>query len=208
MYFSDIGTIALILALGFSVLSMLVAVVGAVHRTPTSSVALILSAKRSVLAVAFFLLLAAYALVESFLTHDFGLRYVFDNSSVSMPWYYTLSAFYGGQQGSLLYWGLMLAVFSAIFIFTSRRAPTVLVPYVIVTLMAIETFLLIVLTSVSNPFVRFPGVAPTNGTGLNPLLMDPGMLIHPPTLLMGYMSFALPFAFAIAALITGKLDSA
>ncbi len=208
MYFSDIGTIALILALGFSVLAMFVAVVGAVHRTPTSSVALILSAKRSVLAVAFFLLLASYALVESFLTHDFGLRYVYDNSSLSMPWYYTLSAFYGGQQGSLLYWGLMLAVFSAIFIFTSRRAPSALVPYVIVTLMAIETFLLIVLTSVSNPFGRFPGTAPTDGTGLNPLLMDPGMLIHPPTLLMGYMSFALPFAFAIAALITGKLDSA
>ncbi len=208
MYFSDIGTVALILALGFSVLAMIVAVVGAVHRTPASSLALILSAKRSVLAVAFFLILASYALVESFLTHDFGLRYVYDNSSLSMPWYYTLSAFYGGQQGSLLYWGLMLAVFSAIFIFTSRRAPTALVPYVIVTLMAIETFLLIVLTSVSNPFARFPGVAPADGTGLNPLLMDPGMLIHPPTLLMGYMSFALPFAFAVAALITGKLDSA
>ena len=208
MYFSDIGTIALILALGFSVLAMIVAVIGAVHRTPASSLALILSAKRSVLTVTFFLILASYALVESFLTHDFGLRYVYDNSSLSMPWYYTISAFYGGQEGSLLYWGLMLAVFSAIFIFTSRRAPAALVPYVIVTLMAIETFLLIVLTSVSNPFVRFPGVAPADGTGLNPLLMDPGMLIHPPTLLMGYMSFALPFAFAVAALITGKLDSA
>lgn len=208
MYFSDIGTIALILALGFSILAMIVAVVGAVYRTPASSLALILSAKRSVLAVTFFLMLASYALVESFLTHDFGLRYVYDNSSLSMPWYYTISAFYGGQEGSLLYWGLMLAVFSAIFIFTSRRAPSALVPWVIVTLMAIETFLLIVLTSVSNPFVRFSGVAPVNGTGLNPLLMDPGMLIHPPTLLMGYMSFALPFAFAVAALVTGKLDSA
>ena len=208
MYFSDLGTIALILALGFSILAMVVAVIGAVHRTPISALALILSAKRSVLAVAFFLLLASYALVESFLTHDFGMRYVSDHSSLSMPWYYTVSAFYGGQEGSLLYWGLMLAVFSAIFIFTSRRAPAALVPYVIVTLMAIETFLLIVLTSVSNPFVRLPGLAPTDGSGLNPLLMDPGMLIHPPMLLMGYMSFALPFAFAVAALITGKLDSA
>ncbi len=208
MYFSDIGTIALILALGFSVLTIIVAIIGAVHRTPMSSLALILSAKRGVLAVAFFLILASSALVESFLTHDFGLRYVYDNSSLSMPWYYTISAFYGGQEGSLLYWGLMLAVFSTIFIFTSRRAPAALVPWIIVTLMAIETFLLIVLTSVSNPFVRITGVAPADGTGLNPLLMDPGMLIHPPTLLMGYMSFALPFAFAVAALVTGKLDSA
>lgn len=207
MHFSDLGTIALILALGFSVLAMIVAVIGAVHHVPTSSQALLQSAKRSVLAVAFFLLLASYALVESFLTHDFGMKYVSDHSSLSMAWYYTTSAFYSGQEGSLLYWGLMLGVFSAIFILTSRRVSAVLVPYIIVTLMAIETFLLLVLTSVSNPFVRISGPAPADGSGLNPLLMDPGMLIHPPMLLMGYMSFALPFAFAIAALVTGKLDS-
>ncbi len=207
MHFSDLGTIALILALGFSVLAMIVAVIGAVHRVPTSSQALLQSAKRSVLVVAFFLLLASYALVESFLTHDFGMKYVSDHSSLSMAWYYTTSAFYSGQEGSLLYWGLMLGVFSAIFILTSRRVSAVLIPYVIVTLMAIETFLLLVLTSVSNPFVRISGPDPADGSGLNPLLMDPGMLIHPPMLLMGYMSFALPFAFAIAALVTGKLDS-
>ncbi len=207
MHFSDLGTIALILALGFSVLAMIVAVIGAVHHVPTSSQALLQSAKRSVLAVAFFLLLASYALVESFLTHDFGMKYVSDHSSLSMAWYYTTSAFYSGQEGSLLYWGLMLGVFSAIFILTSRRVSAVLVPYIIVTLMAIETFLLLVLTSISNPFVRISGPAPADGSGLNPLLMDPGMLIHPPMLLMGYMSFALPFAFAIAALVTGKLDS-
>ena len=93
MYFSDIGVIALILALGFSVLAMIIAVIGAVHRIPASAQALVMSAKRSVLAVTFFLLLASYALVESFLTHDFGLRYVSDHSSLSMPWYYTISAF-------------------------------------------------------------------------------------------------------------------
>lgn len=207
MHFSDLGTIALILALGFSVLAIIVAVIGAVHRVPESSLALLQSAKRSVLVVAFFLLLASYALVESFLTHDFGMKYVSDHSSLSMAWYYTTSAFYSGQEGSLLYWGLMLGVFSAIFILTSRRVSAILVPYIIVTLMAIETFLLLVLTSVSNPFVRISGLAPADGSGLNPLLMDPGMLIHPPMLLMGYMSFALPFAFAIAALVTGKLDS-
>ena len=207
MHFSDLGVIALILALGFSVLAMITATIGAIHRVPASSQALIQSAKRSVLVVAAFLILASYALVESFLTHDFGMKYVSDHSSLSMAWYYTTSAFYSGQEGSLLYWGLMLSIFSVIFIFTSRRAPAILVPYVIVTLMAIETFLLLVLTSVSNPFVRISGPAPADGAGLNPLLMDPGMLIHPPMLLMGYMSFALPFAFAVAALITGKLDS-
>ncbi|HJT55167.1 MAG TPA: heme lyase CcmF/NrfE family subunit, partial [Ktedonobacteraceae bacterium] len=152
------------------------------------------------------LLLASASLIASFLTHDFGLSYVAQHSSLSMPWYYTTAAFYGGQEGSLLYWALMLSVFSAVFVFTSRRAPAVLVPYVMATLMGIEVFLLLMLTTISSPFVRLPAPLP-DGVGLNPLLMDPGMLIHPPMLLMGYMSFSLPFAFAVAAMITGKLDS-
>src|SRR5947208_6485743 len=181
---------------------MVVATLGALRGLPQ----LVASAKRSVLAVAFFLILASAALIASFLTHDFGLSYVAQHSNQAMPWYYTASAFYGGQEGSLLYWALMLSIFSAIFVFTAKRAPAVLVPYVMATLMGIETFLLIVLTTVSNPFVRLP-VPLADGVGLNPLLMDPGMLIHPPMLLMGYMSFSVPFAFAVAAMITGKLDS-
>ncbi len=181
---------------------MVVAILGATREIPQ----LVASSKRGVLTVAFFLILASAALIASFLTHDFGLSYVAQHSNLAMPWYYTASAFYGGQEGSLLYWALMLSIFCAIFVFTAKRAPAVLVPYVMATLMGIETFLLIVLTTVSNPFVRLP-VPLADGVGLNPLLMDPGMLIHPPMLLMGYMSFSVPFAFAVAAMITGKLDS-
>ncbi len=202
MYFSDLGFISLILALAFAIYTIIVAVLGSMRNMPQ----LVASAKRSVLVVTFFLLLASASLIASFLTHDFGVAYVAHQSSLSMPWYFTAAAFYGGQEGSLLYWALMLSVFSAIFVFTSRRAPARLVPYVMATLMAIEIFFLIVLTTVSNPFVRLP-VAPADGTGLNPLLMDPGMLIHPPMLLMGYMSFSVPFAFAVAAMISGKLNS-
>jgi cytochrome c-type biogenesis protein CcmF len=202
VYFSDLGTIALILALGFAGYTILAAVLGAVRGVPQ----LVVSASRGVLVVAFFLILASAALVVSFLTHDFGVRYVAQQSSLAMPWYYTASAFYGGQEGSLLYWGLTLAIFSAIFIFSAKRAPKALVPYVIATLMAIEAFILIVLVTVSSPFVRLP-VAPADGNGLNPLLMDPGMLVHPPMLLMGFMSFAVPYAFAVAAMITGQLNS-
>lgn len=202
MYFSDLGLIALILALSFAIYTLVVAVVGAGRNVAP----FIVSAKRSVLVVTFFLLLASAALIASFLTHDFGVSYVAQHSNLAMPWYYTSAAFYGGQEGSLLYWALMLSLFSALFVFTSRRAPVVLVPYVIATLMGIETFFLIVLTVVSNPFVRLPVPLP-DGVGLNPLLMDPGMLVHPPMLLMGYMSFSLPFAFAVAAMLTGKLDS-
>jgi cytochrome c-type biogenesis protein CcmF len=202
VYFSDVGTIALILALGFAVYTGVIAVLGAKRGIAP----LVASAKRSSLTVTFFLLVAASALVVSFLIHDFGVSYVRQESNLGMPWYFTLSAFYGGQEGSLLYWALMLSIFSAIFIFTSRRAPQALVPYVVATLMSVEVFFLIILAIVSNPFVRLP-VAPRDGQGLNPLLMDPGMLIHPPMLLMGYMSFSLPFAFAVAAMITGKLNS-
>ncbi|MBA2286561.1 MAG: heme lyase CcmF/NrfE family subunit [Ktedonobacteraceae bacterium] len=203
MYFSDVGIIALILALGFAVYTLIVAVLGAAREMPP----LVASARRGVLIVAGFLLLASAALIASFLTHDFGLSYVAQHSSRTMPWYFVTAAFYGGQEGSLLYWALMLSLFSTLFVLTSKRAPAALVPYVMATLMGIETFFLLMLATVSNPFVRLP-MALADGVGLNPILMDPGMLVHPPMLLMGYMSFSFPFAFAVAALITGKLDSA
>ena len=202
MHFSDLGNISLIVALGFAIYTVVLAVLGATRNIPQ----LVTSARRSLLAVTFFLLLASATLVVSFLTHDFGVSYVAQHSSLAMPWYYTTSAFYGGQEGSLLYWALMLSIFSAVFVFTAKRAPAALVPYIMATLAGIEIFLLAMLTTVSSPFVRLPVPVP-DGVGLNPLLMDPGMLIHPPMLLMGYMSFSLPFAFAVAAMITGKLDS-
>ena len=202
MYFSDLGVISLALALGFAAYTLFAAVLGAVRQLPR----LIVSAKRGVLAVAFFMLLASAALVISFLIHDFGVAYVVSQSSRSMPWYFVTAAVYSGQEGSLLYWAMMLAIFSAIFVLTSRRAPAALVPYVLATLMGIEIFFVLMLTTVSSPFVRLAH-PPSDGVGLNPLLRDPGMLIHPPTLLMGFMSFSLPFAFAVAALVTGKLDS-
>jgi cytochrome c-type biogenesis protein CcmF len=202
VYYSDLGVIALILALGFALYTIIASVLGAVRSTPQ----LVTSAKRSLLIVTFFMLLASAALIISFWTHDFGVIYVAQQSSRAMPWYFVTAAFYGGQAGSLLYWALTLSIFSAIFVLTSKKAPTHLVPYVMATLMGIETFFVIVLVTVSSPFVRATTV-PSDGVGLNPLLMDPGMLVHPPMLLMGYMSFSVPFAFAVAALITGRLSS-
>ncbi|GCE25894.1 cytochrome c biogenesis protein CcmF [Dictyobacter alpinus] len=202
MYFSDLGIIALILALGFALYTVIASILGAMRSAPP----LVASAKRSLLAVTFFLLLASAALVISFLRHDFGVNYVAEHSSLSMAWYFVTAAFYGGQEGSLLYWALVLSLFSALFVVTSKRAPSAFVPYVMATLMGIESFFLLMLATLSNPFVR-SAVAPKDGAGLNPLLMDPGMLVHPPMLLMGYMSFSLPFAFAVAALITGRLNA-
>ncbi|MBO0791707.1 MAG: heme lyase CcmF/NrfE family subunit [Ktedonobacteraceae bacterium] len=202
MYFSDLGIISVILALGFALYTIAAAVLGA-RRKATS---LLTSARRGVLIVATFMLLAAASLVTSFLTHDFGVSYVAQHSSLAMPWYFVAAAFYGGQEGSLLYWSLMLSIFSSIFVLTSRRVSEVLVPYVLATLMGVQTFFLIMLATVSNPFVRLAHPLP-DGNGLNPLLQDPGMLIHPPLLLTGFMSFSLPFAFAVAAMVTGQLSN-
>jgi len=114
MYFSDLGLIALVLACGFAIYTIVVAVLGARRDVPV----LVTSAKRGVLAVAGLLLLASAVLIVSFLTHDFGVSYVAEQSNLTMPWYFTAAAFYGGQEGSLLYWALMLSLFSAVFVFT------------------------------------------------------------------------------------------
>lgn len=202
MYFSDLGVISLILALGIAAYTLIAAILGAIREQPQ----LVESARRGTLAVTCLLFLASAALIISFLIHDFGVLYVANQSSRSMPWYFVAAAFYSGQEGSLLYWALMLSLFSAIFVLTSRRVPSSLIPYVLATLMGVQIFFILVLTTVSSPFVRTPN-PPADGVGLNPLLRDPGMLIHPPTLLMGFMSYSLPFAFAVAAMLTGRLDS-
>ena len=202
MRFTDLGAIALTLALVFAVYAVATSALGASLGRP----ALAASGRRAVLVVAAFLLIASGSLIGAFLTHDFGAVYVAQHSSLAMPWYYSLSAFYGGQEGSLLYWATMLSVFSAIAILLHRRADARLMPWVAVTLMTIETFFLVMLNFVTSPFNRTT-IPPVDGAGLNPILQDPGMLIHPPMLLMGYMSWSLPFAFAVAAMLTGRLDA-
>jgi cytochrome c-type biogenesis protein CcmF len=203
VHFSDFGMIAQLLALVFAAYAIVASVLGAWLRQP----ALQASGRRSVLAVAAFLIIAAAALVASFLTRDFGVAYVAAHSSRAMPWYYTIAAFYSGQEGSLLYWALMLSIFSSIAALSHRRAPAALMPIVVAVLMSIDAFFLILLKFAATPFARLR-LAPADGVGLNPVLQDPGMLIHPPMLLLGYMSFAVPFAFAVAAMVTGQLDSA
>lgn len=167
---------------------------------------LLRSAQRAVWAVAGLMTLAAVVLVHAFVTHDFGVRYVFEHSSRAMPLHLVAASFWGGQAGSLLYWAWTLALFAAVVAFRHRERDRPLMPWVLATLMGIEVFFLVVLTFVSNPFARFPAPLP-DGRGLNPLLRDPGMLVHPPMLLAGYMSFSVPFAFALAALLSGRVDN-
>lgn len=201
MHTSDLGQIALLIAFPIALFGAAASVVGARRTIPS----LVESGRRSVLAVAALVLTAAIMLLAAFAGHDFGVRYVAEQSSREMPMRLILAAFYGGQAGSLLYWLLVLCVL-AVLAMRSRHAHPALMPYVAATLLVVEAFFLLVLAFVASPFERLPFV-PANGRGLHPLLYDDGMLIHPPVLLAGIVSATIPFAFAIAALASGRLGN-
>src|SRR5919206_105963 len=151
---------------------------------------------------------ASLTLLAALAMHDFSLRYVWDHSSRAMPMDLILAAFYSGQQGSLLYWAWTLSIFSAIVLWQQRRPGPhrVFMPYVVAVLMTVLAFMCLLLGFVATPFETLPRTPP-DGVGLNPLLYDEGMRIHPPMLLAGLMSWTVPFAFAIAALATGRLGN-
>jgi cytochrome c-type biogenesis protein CcmF len=124
----------------------------------------------------------------------------------SLPLAYTLTAFYAGQEGSLLFWAWLLALFATIVILQNREKNRDVLPYVSLTLICITFFFLILIVFVTSPFKKLPMIPP-DGQGLNPLLQNPGMIFHPTTLFLGYVGFAVPFAFAMAALMTGHLGN-
>jgi len=169
---------------------------------------LALSGQNAALGVAVLLSGAALTLIAALVSHDFSLRYVWDHSSRAMPLDLAVPAFYSGQQGSLLYWAWTLSLFGAVVIWQQRKPGPhrIFMPYVVAVLMTVEAFMTLLLGFVATPFERLP-FTPPDGQGLNPLLYDEGMRIHPPMLLAGFMSWSVPFAFAIAALATGRLGS-
>ncbi len=154
------------------------------------------------------LVMAAYlALTFAFVDNDFSVRYVAANSNSALPLIYRLAAVWGGHEGSMLLWTLMLACWSLAVALFSRRLPPAFVARVLGVMGAISSGLLLFLLFASNPFIRLLPRA-MEGRDLNPLLQDPGMVFHPPFLYMGYVGFAVAFAFALAALLEGRLDAA
>src|SRR3984957_8853825 len=166
---------------------------------------LVASGERAVYATWAFVALAAAGLWTALITHDFSLRYVASFTSANLPFIYTLTAFWAGQAGSMLFWCLILSTYSAIAVVTNRHQNRVLMPYVAGTLAAITLFFLATMCFGQSPFERLDWI-PADGRGMNPQLQNPGMAIHPPNLYLGYVATAIPFAFAIAALITRRLD--
>ena len=168
---------------------------------------LVRSAERSVYAVFFLLILSSAGIMTAFLTDRFEYWYVANYSNRALDTFYKVSGLWAGQRGSLVFWVLLLAMFSALAVFTNRNKNREFMPYVVGVLLSICSFFLVVLLfGEVNPFERL-AFTPADGRGLNPQLQNYWMTIHPPTLYLGFTAFTVPFAFAMAALLSGKLDA-
>ena len=163
-------------------------------------------ARRAFYAAAAMTLLAAVVLEVALLTHDFSLAYVVEHTDLATPTALVAAGFYGGQEGSLLYWTLILGLLGSASLVTSASLGGRVAAYATGILAAILGFFLFVLAVVASPFDLL-ATTPSDGLGLNPVLRDGGMLIHPPVVLAGFASFAIPFAFACAALLAGRADA-
>ncbi len=151
------------------------------------------------------LTITSAALLYAFVTDNFEIKYVYYYSDKALPMFYKVTAFWAGQEGSILLWAWLLALFSVLVVIQNRHANRELMPYVTAVLMVTCLFFVAIMVFVTPPFEAL-FFMPPDGKGLNPLLQNPGMIWHPPSLYLGYVGYTIPFAFAIAALCTGKLD--
>ncbi len=198
----EIGQFALILALLLAIAQAVLPLVGAAR----GNLVWMGVARPASQGQFLFVALAFGCLAYSFVTNDFSVLNVASNSNSRLPVPYRFAATWGSHEGSMLLWVLMLAGWSAAVSIASRRLPEDMVARVLGVMGIISTGFLLFMLLTSNPFDRlFPAAA--DGRDLNPLLQDPGMVIHPPMLYMGYVGFSVAYAFAIAALLGGKLDS-
>ena len=199
----EIGHFALILCLALSIVQGVLPLVGAAR----GSGPLMAVARPAAAANALFGTIAFGCLAYSFYISDFSVLNVANNSNSMLPWYYKVAATWGSHEGSILFWTVTLGWWGAAVAFSARKLPEDMVARVTGVMGLVGMGFLLFMLFTSNPFLRiFP--APAEGADLNPLLQDPGMVFHPPLLYLGYVGFSVPFAFAIAALLSGRLDAA
>lgn len=198
---AEVGNLTLVLGMVVSLYVIFAAIFSQLKRRPE----FLASAKHGVFVVAGLTTLAVVILEWALLTHQFRFEYVANHVSRNQPAFYTVSALWGGQEGSLLFWVWLLGLFGAAVLIQQANQRKHLVPWVIAFMAFTQTFFFALLVFISSPFVLLPQT-PADGVGLNPLLQDPGMFIHPVTQYLGYVGFTVPFAFALAALVTGDLS--
>ena len=192
-------------ALGLSLLVSLYAAIAAFVGARRRSLKFVESACNAIWAAAALVTLASLLLLYFLITHDFQVKYVYEYTSTHLPLIYRISAMWAGQQGSLLLWLWLLTILTVIVV-QQRRPPGQVRPYLLVTLAITEAFLTLLLVATADPFATFSSM-PMEGVGMLPLLENPGMVLHPPVLFLGYAAYTVPFAFAVAALMSGELDA-
>ena len=197
---AGLGRAALVLSLALVLYAALAGAYAAWRRRRR----LALSAQNALLAAFGTTLLASGILAAALLRHDFSFTYVADHTARALPTMYKLSAFWGGQEGSLLLWLLILTGFSAAAVWLNRRSAPDLVAWTTPVLGGVAAFFAFLLVAVSSPFATQPAVA--DGAGLNPSLQNPYMVAHPPMLYLGYVGLTVPFAFAMGALLSRRTD--
>ena len=200
---SILGTVALDLAFALSVYATIAGVIAG--RRGSRRIAA--SARNACIAAFLATLTAVVALEWGILSHDFTLKVVAEHTSLQLPWFYTVTSLWSSQPGSLLLWLVTLSGATTIVVLQNRTRNRELLPWVIAVLGGVMAFFSGMTALVSSPFERVSGMVPGNGLGLDPSLQNPYMVAHPPALYLGYVSFAVPFAFAMAALIVGRTDS-
>src|SRR5438132_4812292 len=149
---------------------------------------------------------ASTVIVNAFLTDDYSIKYVQHYSDSVQPLFYKITSYWGGLDGSIMLWVFLLSVFGSIAVYVNRERYRELIPYVVATISAVQMFFLYLMVVHKNPFTTFLTNVPADGQGLNPLLQNYWMVIHPPSLYTGFVGMTIPFAFCIAALVTGHLD--
>jgi cytochrome c-type biogenesis protein CcmF len=199
---NEIGYFALCLALVSAAYATGASVIG-IRR---NHLPLVRSGENAALAVCGLLTVAVMALWYALFSHDFSVQYVAENSNRAMPLTYVVSALWGGQNGSLLFWSWVLALYTTAVVLTNRHRYRELMPYVVATLTVGSFFFALLSLFAADPFKTLP-FTPPDGRGLNPLLQHPYMAIHPPVLYAGMVGMSVPFAFGIAALLSRRLDT-
>ncbi len=200
---AEIGQFVLVLALVMAAIQVAVPMIGAARTDAT----LMAFGNRMAVTQAALLVVAFAALTHGFVVSDFSLAVVFQNSHSLKPILYKVSGVWGNHEGSMLMWVLILAIFGAAVALFGRNLPPTLKARVLSVQAMIGVAFLAFIVFTSNPFLRLDP-APVDGTGLNPLLQDPGLAFHPPLLYLGYVGFSMAFSFAVAALIEGRVDAA
>jgi cytochrome c-type biogenesis protein CcmF len=199
---AETGNISIFLSLVISIYVVVASVIG----VKTRNRSLIHSAENGAIAIFVLLIIATISLVVSLINLDFSLKFVALNTSTDLSPIYRFTALWAGQAGSLLLWSLVLSAYTFFVVIQYRNQDKQFIPYVIAILCAVSTFFLFLIAFIESPFEKLPFAA-NEGRGLNPILQNAYMAIHPVTLYIGYVGVTVPFAFAMGALLSGKLDN-